>query len=118
MPHRFSEGGYRYRHRHESTTNGCALCIGEMIEQVDSGTTSYERTLEQCSVKVSREASEQLYQVSTEAPPLGGAFHMATLTLLSANAPHSLACRPCLAARASRWSEVQPASVPGCPDAA
>ena len=64
MPHRFSEGGYRYRHRHESTTNGCALSIGEMIEQVDSGTTSYERTLQQCSVKMSREASEQLYQVT------------------------------------------------------
>lgn len=58
MPHRFSEGGYRYRHRRESTTNGCALSIGEMIEQVDSGTTGYERTLEQCGVKVSRETSE------------------------------------------------------------
>lgn len=72
MPHRFSEDGYRYWHRYEFTTNGCALRICEMIEQVDSGTTGYQRPLEQCDMKVNREASEQLYQVSPEALPLGG----------------------------------------------
>ena len=115
MPHRFSEGGYRYRHRHESTTNGCALSIGEMIEQVDSGTTSYERTLQQCSVKMSREASEQLYQVSTEALPLGGAFQVAALILLSAYAHHSPACRPGPTAQASCGQPVQPGRFPCCP---
>lgn len=106
MPHRFSEGGYRYWNRHESTTNGCALSIGEMIGQVDSGTPGYERILEQCSAKVGREASEQLYQVSPEALPLGGAFHMAALTLLSAHAHHSPALRPSYAAQANRWTAV------------
>lgn len=34
------------------TPNGCALSIGEMVEQVDSGSTGYERTLEQHGLKV------------------------------------------------------------------
>lgn len=34
------------------TPNGCALSIGEMIEQIDAGTSGYERTLEQSGIKV------------------------------------------------------------------